>query len=321
MSNRRRPVLLIAACALALSATAGYAWIDRWQRTAIFSVELGESRWWREPPPATIVFDIALPEQQKIRAWYLPQDRPDAPTVLYLHGSRWNLNDSVARIERWADMGFSVLAIDYRGFGTSTPMLPSEASVVEDAAAALQELTRRQPDPGRRFIYGHSLGGAVAVALSARQDRPPVAGLIIESTFTNIREMIAATRWSAIPGLRFLVTQRFDSLQSMTRTREPVLIIHGTEDRIVPHVMSDALFEAAGTVPGRLRRLLKIDGASHSGASRSGPVYVQNVIDFIKEAGTHYRQRLACSASCQDSGSPAFAQADMPATAGPISSP
>ena len=112
MSNRRRPVLLIAACALALSATAGYAWIDRWQRTAIFSVELGESRWWREPPPATIVFDIALPEQQKIRAWYLPQDRPDAPTVLYLHGSRWNLNDSVARIERWADMGFSVLAIE-----------------------------------------------------------------------------------------------------------------------------------------------------------------------------------------------------------------
>ncbi|HWL29000.1 MAG TPA: alpha/beta fold hydrolase [Burkholderiaceae bacterium] len=290
MSNRRRPILLIAACVLALSATAGYAWIDRWQRTAIFSVELGESRWWREPPPGTVVFDIPLPDQQKIRAWYLPQDRPDAPTVLYLHGSRWNLNDSVARIERWADMGFSVLAIDYRGFGTSSPLLPSESSVIQDATAALHELARRQPDAGRRFVYGHSLGGAVAVALSVQQDRPAIAGLIIESTFTNIRDMIAATRWSAIPGLRFFVTQPFDSLDAIKRIREPVLIIHGTEDRIVPHAMSDALFNAAGTVKGRLRRLLKIEGASHSGASRSGPVYTDTVTEFVKAVSTRYKE-------------------------------
>ena len=295
MRNRRRPILFIAACAVALSATAGYAWLDRWQRTAIFSVELGESRWWREPPPGTVVFDIPVPDDQKIRAWYLPQSRPDAPTVLYLHGSRWNLNDSVARIERWAEMGFSVLAVDYRGFGTSTPMLPSETSVVEDAAAALAELARRQPDAGRRFIYGHSLGGAVAVALSARQDRPAIAGLIIESTFTNIRDMIAATRWSAIPGLRFLVTQPFDSVQSMKQIQEPVLIIHGTEDRIVPHAMSDVLFEAAGHTSGRLRRLVKIEGASHSGASRSGPIYADTVTDFIDEASERYRQAAAQS--------------------------
>ncbi|NGM88648.1 alpha/beta hydrolase [Parapusillimonas sp. SGNA-6] len=293
MSNRRRLILLIAACVLAISAIAGYAWIDRWQRAAIFSVELGESRWWREPPPGTVVFDLALPKQQHIRAWYLHQDRPDAPTVLYLHGSRWNLNDSVARIERWADMGFSVLAIDYRGFGTSTPMLPSESSVVEDAAAALQELARRQPDPARRYVYGHSLGGAVAVALAAKHDRPAIAGLIVESTFTNIRDMIAATRWSAIPGLRFLVTQPFDSLDAMRRIREPVLIIHGTADRVVPHAMSDALYDAASTVPGRKRQLLKIEGASHSGASRSGPRYTDAVLDFVDDASARHARTLS----------------------------
>ena len=76
-------------------------------------------------------------------------------------------------------MGYSVLAIDYRGFGKSTPMLPSQHSANEDALAALQELARQQPDPTRRFIYGHSLGGAIAIDLASRTDAPPFAGMIV----------------------------------------------------------------------------------------------------------------------------------------------
>lgn len=79
-------------------------------------------------------------------------------------------------MEGWTRMGYSMLAIDYRGFGQSTPLLPSEQSASQDAAAALQELARRQPDPARRFIYGHSLGGAIAIDLAARPDLPPFAG-------------------------------------------------------------------------------------------------------------------------------------------------
>ena len=278
MHIRQHPILMVAACIVLVAAVGGYTWLDRWQRQTIFSVELGESRWSRAAPEGTEVFDIALPGGDTVRAWYLGQADSEAPTVLYLHGSRWNLNSSVFRIERWARMGYSILAIDYRGFGESTPRLPSQASSVEDASAALQQLARRQPDPSLRFVYGHSLGGAVAIALAAQESHTEFAGLIVESTFTSIRDMISGSRWSDIPGLALLITQPFDSLADIQKIKAPVLVLHGTGDRIVPHEMSDAL--AAAAKPGT--RLQKIDGASHSGAS-SDPEYQHVVQKFIRE--------------------------------------
>ena len=215
-----------------------------------------------------------------MRAWYVPPADPQAPVVLYLHGSRWSLEDSSFRIETWADMGYGVLAIDYRGFGASSRLLPSQASGVIDAKHGLQELERRQPSAQRRFVYGHSLGGAVAVALAIDADRPDFAGLILESTFTSIRQMIAASRWSQIPGLSLLVTQPFDSLAAISQVEQPILFLHGTEDRVVPHSMSDTLFAAASGDGKPLRQQVKIRGASHSGASRH-PDYRQAVRDFM----------------------------------------
>lgn len=281
--NRPWRILIVI---LLLFMAAGYVALDRWQRQTIFSVELGEHRWWRDPPAGTEVFDLVLPQGDKVRAWYIQHPDPDAPTVLYLHGSRWNLNGSVFRMERWVRMGHSLLAIDYRGFGDSTPRLPSQASVLADARAALQELARRQPDPARRFIYGHSLGGAVATQLAAQTDMPPVAGLILESTFTNIRDMIGTTEWSGVPGLGLLVTQPFDSVEALARVRLPVLLLHGTGDRVVPHTMSDTLLAAAFQTPEGLRRLVKLEGASHSGASRSSPVYDDAIRAFVRDAAT-----------------------------------
>ncbi len=280
MRIRPRSALLILACLL-LAAAGGYVALDRWQRATIFSVELGDSRWWREPLPGTELFDIALPGNDTIRAWYLPSAKPHAPTVLYLHGSRWNLNGSVFRIERWVDMGFSVLAIDYRGFGDSSSLLPSQASAIEDARAAFQELERRQPDPARRFVYGHSLGGAIAVGMAAQADQPEFAGLILESTFTNTRSMIPASRFANMPGLAMLVTQPFNSIAAIRQVRSPILFLHGTNDSVVPQAMSDELFAAASKRRGSMQRLVKIEGASHSGASRSGPAYENAIRDFI----------------------------------------
>lgn len=280
MRRAIRWILISLSLLLAAALVGGGIWLDRWQRATIFSVELGDASWAREAPSGTEVFDLAVGNGETVRAWYMPSPVPDAPTVLYLHGSRWNLNSSVFRMERWLDMGVSMLAIDYRGFGESSPRLPSQGSALEDARLAMQELVRRQPYAAKRFVYGHSLGGAIAVDLASEANTPEFAGLILESTFTSIRDMIATSRWSHIPGLKWLVTQPFDSVAALPQVKVPVLLIHGTSDRVIPHEMSDTLLAAAATRPDARQELVKIEYASHSGASRHAD-YAPAVTAFI----------------------------------------
>ncbi len=275
--------------ALLLAAGAGgCSAIDSWQRQTIFSPQTAPQRWWRDAPADTEVFDLAVAGDETVRAWYWKSPLPDAPTVLYLHGARWNLNGSVFRLEAWTRLGYSVLAIDYRGFGDSSPRLPSERSALQDAGVALQELARRQPDPARRFVYGHSLGGAIAIGLLSEPAQPPVAGLIVESSFSSIADMMTLYRWGRLPGASWLVTQPFDSAGKLARLSTPLLLLHGTSDQVVPHAMSDVLYAAAVAVPAELKRLVKLDGVSHSGAVRAGDRYSEAVTRFVRDAGRSY---------------------------------
>lgn len=292
LSARRLPIRRLVAVAVVTAASVvGCSHLDSWQRQTIFSPQSEPQKWWREPAAGTEVYDLALANGDKVRAWYWQSPKADAPTVLYLHGARWNLNGSAFRIDGWTRMGYSVLAIDYRGFGASTPRLPSEESALEDAMAGLKELARLQPDPARRFVYGHSLGGAIAIDLAARPEQPEFAGLIVESSFTSIGAMLGTLRWGKVPGASLLVTQPFASVDKLAQMHTPMLFMHGTADRVVPHTMSDELFAAARNVAPDLKRLVKIEGASHSGAFRSGPQYDAAVKAFMQDASRAYKRK------------------------------
>lgn len=282
---------LLATALLTGAGVVGCTQLDSWQRQTIFSPQAEPQTWWREPAAGTRVYDLPLAGGDHVRAWYWKSPQANAPTVLYLHGARWNLNGSAFRIDGWTRMGYSVLAIDYRGFGASTALLPSEKSAQEDAIAGLKELARLQPDPSRRFIYGHSLGGAIAIDLAARPEQPDFAGLIVESSFTSIGAMLATLRWGKVPGASLLVTQPFDSVDKLARMQTPMLFVHGTADRVVPHTMSDELFAAARNVSPEMKRLVKIEGASHSGAFRSGAQYEDAVRTFTRDASRAYRRK------------------------------
>ena len=147
-------------------------------------------------------------------------DDPAAPVMLYLHGARWNLSGSVTRIDRWRKLGFSVLAVDYRGFGKSSEIAPSEASAYEDAEAAWDYLAKIAPGR-RRYIVGHSLGGAIAVELARRH--PDAAGLVLEATFTSVRDMIDQSPWGFLP-VGLILTQKFDALSRIGQVKVPVLV-------------------------------------------------------------------------------------------------
>ncbi|HXF45729.1 MAG TPA: alpha/beta fold hydrolase, partial [Burkholderiaceae bacterium] len=264
----RVPARWIALAAIAAAAASGCATLDTWQRQAIFQAEAAKRFGADDPPPGVEAFDLTLENGETVHAWYWPAPRRDAPTVLFLHGARRNLSGSLSRIERWHALGFHVLAIDYRGFGRSSPRLPSEDSALQDARAAFAELLRREPDASKRFLYGYSLGGALAIALAAERDG--IAGVIVESSFTSIADVVRHSKWGWIPGITWLVTQDFDSAARIRAVTEPLLFIHGTEDRVVPHTMSDRLYREARAVPAELKRVVKIEGARHYGLLWTG---------------------------------------------------
>ncbi|MBI5255443.1 MAG: alpha/beta fold hydrolase [Burkholderiales bacterium] len=209
-------------------------------------------------------------EPVQLHGLWLPQAREDAPVLLYLHGARWDVRGSAPRVRSMHALGFAVLAVDYRGFGRSSAGLPSEATAYEDAHAAWQWLAARHAGTPR-YIFGHSLGGAIAVHLASQvQD---AAGLIVEGSFTSIPELFDTFKWGWLP-VGPLITQRFDAAARIGRLRLPVLVVHGSEDTLVPPALGRKLYEQAPAP----KRFVLVDGGSHHSTNRLGQAQYREAV-------------------------------------------
>lgn len=185
-----------------------------------------------------------------------------SPVLLYLHGARWNVEGSANRIRRMQELGFSVLAIDYRGFGRSSKSLPSEAMAYEDARAAWEWLAANHAD-APRYIFGHSLGGAIAIELAAQV--PDEAGTIVEGTFTSISDVFNSFKWGWLP-VNALITQRFQAADKVGKIGSPLLVVHGTQDSTIRPELGRKLFDAA-VEP---KALVMVEGGSHHNTNAVG---------------------------------------------------
>ncbi|MBE9134558.1 alpha/beta hydrolase, partial [Tychonema sp. LEGE 07196] len=197
--------------------------------------------------------------------------------VLYLHGNGSNVGANLEHANRFHRLGVSVFAIDYRGYGKSQGDFPSESGVYEDAEFAWDYLVKQRGiHPNQIYIYGHSLGGAIAIDLAVRH--PEAAGLIVEGSFTSVREMVDfRQRLFWMFPIDFLLTQRFDSLSKVDRLQMPVLFIHGTADTVVPAQMSKKLFDAA---PEPKQLYMVPDGGHNNVAEIGGAEYLQRLSQF-----------------------------------------
>jgi len=225
-----------------------------------------------------IKVDDGSGNSQHIHARWISSEHPGDRHLLYLHGSALNIGANISHARRFQRMGFSVLLISYRGYGKSDGSFPSEASVYSDARAAWRYLTQhRNVDPASIFIYGHSLGGAVAIELT--MDNPAVRGLIIESTFTSIADMAREMPQYRLFPLELIVHQRFDSINKVGRLQVPVLYLHGTKDRFVPPKMSQILYNETASA----KHLKFIEGGGHNNsAAVGGEEYLQAVRRFVE---------------------------------------
>jgi hypothetical protein len=279
--------LLHGAAVLLLSALlCSCAWLDEWQRElalrptptrpgqaeqAALSFKPGDQRFVQMAPGT----------QQDVAFWWLPQPDPQAPALLYLHGTFRNLYGNLPKINALREAGYAVLAVDYRGWGDSAPIVPSEASINADAQLAWAEFQRRAPDAQRRVIFGHSMGGAVAVTLasqlqSVQSGGSDYAALVLESTFNRMPDVAAAAGfWGRVAASA--TTLDFDSESRIKRINAPITMLHGTADKTVPVELGRKLRDAA---PAGVR-WVEIPGGTHSRLHEEAPAVYQDTLTSI----------------------------------------
>ncbi|MDE2299882.1 MAG: alpha/beta fold hydrolase [Burkholderiales bacterium] len=271
-AGRWRSVLRTALiCGLATT-LAGCAWLDLKQRELVYRPTPGRPADFKGLHAGDRIFTVAVPGAdpampQHVQMWWMPNPDPQAPTLLYLHGTFRNLYQNLRKVEALRDDGFSVVALEYRGWGGSTPIIPTEATIYADANLGWAELARRQSDPYKRVIYGHSMGTGVAVELAShRHFGTDYGGLILESSFPSLPDVARAEGVLGTIAACF-ATQKFDSIDKIGKVDAPILMMHGSADTTVPIALGRRLFDAApkGT------RWVVFPGGSHSDLDEVAP--------------------------------------------------
>ena len=188
-------------------------------------------------------------EGASVAAMHLPNPQATV-TLLYAHGNAEDLGQLAPWLEEMRRAGFAVVAFDYRGYGMSTGGPTTAHGAVRDMEAVYRWVvnTLRVP-PSRVVLYGRSVGSGPATDLAARV---PIGGLVLESAFVSAFRVM-----TRVPLLPF---DRFPNLRHIRQVRAPVLVIHGTEDEVIPVSHGRRLYEAA-TTP---KQALWIDGAHHN---------------------------------------------------------
>lgn len=214
---------------------------------------------------------------EKIHGWWIPAKKSDAPVILYFHHNAINIGANVTQALQFQQLGYSIFLFDYRGFGQSEGAdFPAESQVYEDAQIVWNYLTQDRNIPANQIIiYGHSIGGAIAIDLAAKY--PEAAALIVQSSFTSMRDMTKRFGLYWLLPVDLILRQRFDSLEKMKTIRMPVIIITGTEDLQIPVSMGERLYKAAS----EFKKLIVIQGGGHD--NHLSKQYKEQIKDFIEQ--------------------------------------
>src|SRR5881628_2869011 len=206
---------------------------------------------------------------------YTATHRPPSPSpaLLWFYGNGENVATIWPIVRDFQPPGTALLVVDYPGYGGSGGRA-TEAGLYAAADAAYAELARRpEVDASRIFVYGRSLGSAVASHVAAGN---VVAGLVLESPFTNALD-IAREHYALFP--RFIVRLRLDNLANLRLVRCPVLVFHGTADRLAPLAMGRRVAAAAAGGPAEL---VLIQGAGHTDTyDLGGEAYRRKLWQFV----------------------------------------
>jgi uncharacterized protein len=198
----------------------------------------------------------------KLHAWWIPDDAARF-TFLAFHGNASNIANRAPTYEFLHDAHVNVLALEYRGYGRSEGK-PSESGVYRDAEAACDYLVKLKGVDSKTIIsFGQSLGTAVATHLAAHRQ---IAGVILEAPFPSASRVARKTFWF-FPGLSLLTYGQFNTRAWLKQVHAPILIVHCTQDPVIPIQFGQEVYEEA--LPPK--NFLQINGYCHEESSLVAP--------------------------------------------------
>ena len=249
---------------------------QRFQERQTFVPDRYPNGIWDPSPYGVEAEDVFFqsPDGTQLHGWWMPFKRARG-TVLYCHGNSGNITHRIGVYRHMRRLKLNVLAFDYRGFGRSDGK-PTEKGVYADARAAYDFLLSEIGETFDRVVlFGHSLGGAIAIDLALER---PVVGLVAQSTFTSAKEM-ARIRFPSVP-MHIIASNHFRSIEKVAQLEGvPKLFIHGTSDETIPYALGERLFEASAEP----KEWYSVPYAGHNDVYRHGGVrYLWRVSRFMR---------------------------------------
>lgn len=248
---------------------------DRFQHSKIFLPDRYPDGVWDPTSFGLLAEDVWLhaADGVELHGWWIPH-RKARGVLLYCHGNTGSIAQRIGVLSHLRKLGIHIFAFDYRGYGRSSGE-PSEQGLYLDVRAAYDHLLGPLNQPASSVIlFGHSLGGAVAVDCAL--DRP-VAGLVVQASFTHIRDTARAF-YPHFP-IHLAARHQFVSVDKVPRLTVPKLFIHGQSDETVPFELGRRLFEAASEP----KEFYPIPRAGHNDLHRhGGRAYLRKLSRFRK---------------------------------------
>ncbi|KAG7337228.1 alpha/beta fold family hydrolase [Nitzschia inconspicua] len=233
----------------------------------------GNPRKYRSPSEHQVNFeDVKIPcsDGVQIHAWLMLRTQPGQanplPTFVFFHGNAGNIGLRLPNaLQMMQYLNVNVLLVEYRGYGNSDSVSPNESGLKLDAQAALN-FVKNHPilDSNKIFLFGRSLGGAVAFSLAeyAQQNQIPVAGVIVENTFTSIPAMVDHLMPFIAPLKGLILKMKWDSEVIVSTLQCPVMYLAGGADQLVPHSHMSTLHRL--TQQSKLTKMHVVPNGTHN---------------------------------------------------------
>jgi fermentation-respiration switch protein FrsA (DUF1100 family) len=222
--------------------------------------------------------DVTLETEDgvKLHAWWIPAGDAEFTFVAF-HGNAANIANRADVYRFLHVLPVNVLAVEYRGYGKSEGT-PTEVGLYLDAEAAMEYVRREHNIPARRVIaFGQSLGTAVATDVASRHD---LGGLVLEAPFASAKTMARRFYWF-LPGLSLVLRTKFDTGQKLQNVSAPVLVVHCSDDPVIPFSMGEEVYRLARPP----KQFLRVDGFCHEEAALVDPgAYRAKLLELLETA-------------------------------------